>query len=108
MKERVTLKLRGEALIGVVPLVTGLNFVGLPLQDANFSRMSDLAQAVVLDGNVTRILTYDGEKFNQFTPGVDVPGTTSDHPTSGGEAYIIEVNVSATLRLDGSGWDNVQ
>ena len=60
MKERVTLKLRGEALIGVVPLVTGLNFVGLPLQDANFSRMSDLAQAVVLDGNVTRILTYDG------------------------------------------------
>ena len=108
MKERVTLKLRGDALIGVVPLVAGLNLVGLPLQDANFSRMSDLAQAVELAGNVTRILSYDGEKFNQFTPGVDIPGTTSDRPTRGGEAYIVEVNVPATLRLDGSGWDNVQ
>jgi len=108
MKRSVTLKLRGDALIGVVPLSAGLNLVGVPLRDANLSRISALAQTTELRGNVKRILSYDGNKFISFTPGVDSPGGAGDVPIDGGQAYLIEVNRPTTLQVSGNGWDNVR
>ncbi|MCZ6681063.1 MAG: hypothetical protein O7E52_27905, partial [Candidatus Poribacteria bacterium] len=108
MKRAVTLKLRGDALIGTVALVAGLNLVGLPLQDTALSRLSELAQIEGLSGNVNRILSYDEQQFNAFRPGIDRVGSAADIPISGGHAYVIEVNAPTTLLLDGRGWDNVR
>ena len=104
MKISISVRLAGDALgtdgMGALTLNQGLNLVGLPLNDAGITRVSDL---FALEGNARNvdiiIVTANGEF--KAVGRVDDPG---DIEITGGQGFIVIVQQPATVPIIGTGW----
>ena len=106
MKTPATIRLTGDALgtggSGTITLNQGLNLVGLPLNDPDLTRVSDL---LVLDGirdNVPVIIVTDGGDFQA----VGRAGDPGDIPLTGGQGFILTAQQTATVAISGEAWTN--
>ena len=81
---------------------SGLNLVGLPLRDSRLNRVSDLLSFEGLLDNTHAIVLTEGGEF-KLVARVDDPG---DIGITGGQAFIVIVERSATVTLSGEGWYN--
>ena len=77
----------------------GLNFVGLPLEDARINRVSDLFTLDGLGGNASAIILTDDGEFKL----VGRAGDPGDIPVREGQGFIIIVERAAQVRISGGG-----
>ena len=112
MQAATTLTLIGDALgmdgISRIRLSTGLNLVGLPLNDERLSVVSDLMRLPAFADVVTSITVYvvdavGGEgKFRT----VARAGDDGDIALTGDIAMLVTATADATVALSGSIWNN--
>jgi len=80
-----------------VPLKEGINLIGLPVNDATKSMLSDIAET--LDDNLTSLIAQDGT-------GKFVSHIEKDLEVTGDKALIVIVKADTTLELEGTLWSN--
>ena len=89
----------GSSTISLSP---GLNVVGLPLNNLDLTRVSDLLELDGIRGNVPVIILTDGGDFQS----VGRAGDPSDIPITGGQGFILTAQQAATVRISGEAWSN--
>ncbi len=103
MLVRVEVRLNGNPLVSdgnySLAFYAGLNLVGLPLEDAKISRVSDLYTLDGLGGNAFAIILTDGGQFKL----VGRAGDPGDIPVRDGQAFIIIVERATQVRISGGG-----
>jgi hypothetical protein len=106
MKQAVTLNLRGNALgedeVSQIKLTPGTNLVGIPLENENLQRVSDLLRFPSIGEVITAVLVSDEGKFKV----VARPGDDGDIPLIGGQSFIITTRGSAEAEITGTAWQN--
>ena len=104
MKSAVTLELTGNALgtggVSTIALNAGNNLVGVPLDSAQISMISDVLGALV---SAVVVSNEAGDGFQTITQAGD-PG---DGPLMGGEGYIVVAAAAASIPVIGSPWQNM-
>ena len=107
IKTPISVQLGGDALgtegTSTITLNRGLNLVGLPLQDPNIMRVSDLFRFEGIEGNIAIIVVTENGEFKAVGRAND-PG---DIPITGGQGFILIVQQPGTISIIGPGWDNV-
>ena len=107
MKTPATVRLTGDALgtggSGTIILNQGLNLVGLPLNNPDLTRVSDLLVLDGIRGNVPVIIVTDGGEFKA----VGRPDDPGDIAITGGQAFILTAQRAAILDISGEAWTNV-
>ena len=105
-KTPISIRLAGDALgtdgTSSITLSPGLNLVGLPLQDANIMRVSDLFALEGVAGNIAVIIVTDNGEFKVVGRADDL----GDIPITGGQGFILIVQQPGTISMIGDGWDN--
>ena len=103
MLVRVDVRLNGNPLVPdgnySLTFYAGLNFVGLPLEDARINRVSDLFALGGLGGNAFGIILTDGGEFKL----VGRAGDPGDIPVRGGQGFIIIVERAAQVSISDGG-----
>ena len=106
LRDPVTVRLSGNPLgtdgSSTITLNQGLNVVGLPLNDARITRVSDLLMLEEIGGNVPVIILTDGGEFKL----VGRPGDPGDIAITGGQAFIMTASQDATVAISGDAWAN--
>ena len=106
MRVPVSVRLRGNALginrSSTITLNQGLNLVGLPLRDSRITRVSALFAIDGIGGNVPVVILTDSGGFKA----VGQVGDPGDVPITGGQAFILTAQESATIAISGEGWTN--
>ena len=106
MKTPATVRLTGDALgtggSGTITLNQGLNLVGLPLNDPDLTRVSDLLVLDGIRGNVPVIIVTDGGDFQA----VGRAGDPGDVPLTGRQGFILTAQQTATVAISGDAWTN--
>ncbi len=84
-----------------INLTAGSNLIGLPVNDARLTNVSDIA-ALFATGVVASVVvsTADGYKS------VAAAGDVNDGPVMGDAAYLVTATTDATAALIGTGWSN--
>ena len=104
MNSAVTLELTGNALgtggVSTISLNAGNNLVGVPLDSAQISMISDVLGALV---SAVVVSNEAGDGFQTITQAGD-PG---DGPLMGGEGYIVVAAAAASIPVIGSPWQNM-
>jgi hypothetical protein len=104
MNSAVTLELTGNALgtggVSTIKLNAGNNLVGVPLDSAQISMISDVLGALV---SAVVVSNEAGDGFQTITQAGD-PG---DGPLMGGEGYIVVAAAAASIPVIGSPWQNM-
>ncbi len=85
---------------GTINLSAGQNLVGLPLNDASVTNISDLI--TLFGGNVANIIVSIDGNFQAISQAGD-PG---DGPVMGDAAYLITATADASATVTGDGWAN--
>ncbi len=102
MRVSTSVHLGGNALgtdgSSTLTLNPGLNLIGLPLEDASITRVSDLFTLNGLGGNASGIILTDGGEFKL----VGRTGDPGDIPVRGGQGFIITVQRAAQVRISDS------
>ncbi len=103
----VSVRLSGIALgtneNSTITLNQGLNLVGLPLNNSRIKRVSDLLALSGINGNVFVIILNDGGEFKA----VGQAGDPGDIAITGGQAFILTAQQTATVAISGEAWTNV-
>ena len=106
IKTPVILQLTGDALgtsgSGAIALYQGLNLVGLPLNNPDLTRVSDLLGLDGIRGNVPVIIGTDGGEFQA----VGRAGDPGDILLTGGQGFILTAQQAATVAISGEAWTN--
>ena len=106
LRTPVSVHLQGDALgtdgNSTITLKQGLNVVGLPLNDSRIIRVSDLFALEGIGGNVPVIILTDGGEFKA----VGRPGDPGDIAITGGQAFIMTAQQTATVTISGDAWAN--
>ena len=101
------MRLGGDALgtdrTSAITLNPGLNLVGLPLNDPQMTRISDLFTLEGAGDNIAVIIVTDNGEFKA----VGRAGDLGDIPITGGQGFILIVQQPVTIPITGTGWDNV-
>ena len=104
MNSAVTLELTGNALgtggVSTIMLNAGNNLVGVPLDSAQISMISDVLGTLV---SAVVVSNEAGDGFQTITQAGD-PG---DGPLMGGEGYIVVAAAAASIPVIGSPWQNM-
>ena len=107
IKAPISVRLGGDALgtdrTSAITLNPGLNLVGLPLNDPQMTRISDLFALEGVGDNIAVIIVTDHGEFKV----VGRAGDPSDIPITGGQAFLLIGQHPATIPITGTGWDNV-
>ena len=86
----------------MITLRSGLNLVGLPVNDVNVSKVSDIMNLPGFAGKVTSIIvSTDDGKFASATA-----GGTDDDDVRGDASYLVFSSADATQSVTGEGWSN--
>lgn len=88
----------GDSMIN---LTAGWNLVGLPVNDASVTKVSDI-MGLFAEGVVTSIIISSGGEF----PLVAAAGDPADGPVAGDAAYYVNASADASAMVSGSGWEN--
>ena len=104
IKIPISVRLSGDVLgtdgTSTVTLNPGLNLVGLPLQDPNITRVSDLFALEGVGEVITIIVVTDNGEFRA----VGRPDDPGDIPITGGQGFILIVQHPTTIPITGTGW----
>ncbi len=101
MTADTTVTFTGEAWDdGTINLSAGQNLVGLPLNDASVTNISDII--TLFDGSVANIIVSIDGNFQAISRAGD-PG---DGPVMGDAAYLITATADASATVTGDGWTN--
>ncbi len=101
MTADTTLTFTGDAWDdGTINLQAGQNLVGLPLNDASVTNVSDII--TLFGGSVANIIVSIDGNFQAISQAGD-PG---DGPVMGDAAYLITATADASATLTGDGWTN--
>ena len=104
MNSAKTLELTGNALgtggVSTISLNAGNNLVGVPLDSAQISMISDVLGTLV---SAVVVSNEAGDGFQTITQAGD-PG---DGPLMGGEGYIVVAAAAASIPVIGSPWQNM-
>ena len=104
MNSAVTLELTGNALgtggVSTIMLNAGSNLVGVPLDSAQITMISDVLGALV---SAVVVSNEAGDGFLTISQAGD-PG---DGPLMGGEGYIVVAAAAASIPVIGSPWQNM-
>ena len=76
--------------------------MGLPLNDAGITRVSDLFALEGMGGNIAIIVVTANGEFKAVGR-VDDPG---DIEITGGQAFLLFASDAGTIAITGTGWDN--
>ena len=82
----------GESMIN---LQQGLNLVGLPVNDARVTNISDIKNLPMFVGKISSIIVSSDGGF-----------TMADGPVMGDAAYLITASAAASQAVSGEGWSN--
>jgi hypothetical protein len=86
----------------MITLRSGLNLVGLPVNDVSVSKVSDIMNLPEFAGKVTSIIvSTDDGKFASATA-----GGTDDDDVRGDASYLVFSSADATQPVTGEGWSN--
>ena len=103
-KTPISIRLAGDALgldgTSAITLNPGLNLVGLPLNDPQITRVSDLLTLEGVGGNIGVIIVTDNSEF-KLVGRADDPG---DIEITGGQAFILIAQGAGTIPISGDGW----
>ena len=106
LRAPVSVQLTGDALgtngNSAINLSPGLNVVGLPLNNPDLTRVSDLLMLDGIRGNVPVIILTDGGEFKL----VGRAGDPGDIEITGGQAFIMTASRAATVAISGDAWAN--
>ena len=86
---------------GAINVTAGNNLVGLPLNDANVTNVSDIIGLFDV-GVVTGIIVSSGGAFNLVTQA----GDAGDGPVMGDAAYLVMASADGMATVTGDGWSN--
>lgn len=104
MNSAVTLELTGNALgtggVSTIMLNAGNNLVGVPLDSAQISMISDVL------GTLVSAVVVSNEAGNGFQT-ITQAGDPGDGPLMGGEGYIVVAAAAASIPVIGSPWQNM-
>ena len=104
MSSAATLNLTGNALgtggVSTITLGAGSNLVGLPLDSAQISMISDVVASPLVSAVVVSNAAGDG--FNTIAQ----PGDPGDGAPMGGDGYIVVAAAAASIPIIGMAWDN--
>ena len=84
-----------------VTLAAGSNLIGLPLNDARVTNISDIA-GLFGTGVVTNVIVSSGGEFQL----VAAAGDPADGPVAGDAAYLVMASTAGSATLTGDGWSN--
>ncbi len=82
-----------------INLTAGSNLIGLPVNDARLTNVSDIA-ALFATGVVTSVVVSTADGYKSVTAAGDV----NDGPVMGDAAYLVTATTDATAALIGTGW----
>ena len=85
-----------------IHLNSGLNLVGLPLNDSRVMRVSDLFALDGIGDNVPVIIPTDDGEFKAVVRA----GDPSDIPIIGGQSFIMVAQRASIIPISGDGWYN--
>ena len=88
----------GDSMIN---LQQGQNVIGLPVNDAAVTNISDIA-GLFDEGVVTGVLTIVDGNFQL----VAAAGDPADGPVAGDAAYLVIASAAGSAMVSGSGWEN--
>ncbi len=93
---------RGQPYEGDVSLLSGMNMLGVPLQDERAQTIQDLASLL---GDATLIIRYNRETelFESYTPSISDQRIGS-HPITGTEGFIVLMSSARTILFEGDVW----
>ncbi len=84
-----------------VTLAAGSNLIGLPVNDARVTNISDIA-GLFAAGSVTSVIVSSGGEFQL----VAAAGDPADGPVAGDAAYLVMASAAGSATLSGDGWQN--
>ncbi len=82
-----------------INLTAGSNLIGLPVNDARLTNVSDIA-ALFATGVVASVVVSTAEGYKS----VAAAGDVNDGPVMGDAAYLVTATTDATAALIGTGW----
>ena len=88
----------GDSMIN---LAAGSNLIGLPVNDARVTNVSDI-MGLFDEGVVTNIIVSSGGEFQL----VAAAGDPADGPVAGDAAYLVMASAAGSAMVSGSGWEN--
>ncbi len=84
-----------------VSLAAGSTLVGLPVNDASVTNISDIA-GLFADGVVINVIASSGSEFQL----IGVAGDPGDGPVAGDAGYLVSTTAAGSATLTGDGWEN--
>ena len=88
----------GDSMIN---LAAGSNLIGLPVNDARVTNVSDIA-GLFDEGVVTGVVVASGSEFQL----VAAAGDPADGPVAGDAAYLVMASAAGSAMVSGDGWEN--
>ena len=86
---------------GSISLAAGSNLIGLPVNDARVTNVSDII-GLFAAGTVSSVIVASGGTFEA----VSAAGAASDGPVAGDAAYLVIATAAGSATLSGDGWSN--
>jgi hypothetical protein len=90
---------------GAVELNKGINFISIPLNDPDLTRVSDLTK--LLGDKISLVISYNVEqdKFQSFTAATP-EGAPADVAIDGGKSLIMSMKDADSFDVVGESWEN--
>ena len=88
----------GDSMIN---LAAGSNLIGLPVNDARVTNVSDI-MGLFDEGVVSNIIVSSGDGFQL----VAAAGDPADGPVAGDAAYLVMASAAGSAMVSGDGWEN--
>ena len=88
----------GDSMIN---LAAGSNLIGLPVNDARVTNVSDI-MGLFDEGVVSNIIVSSGGEFQL----VAAAGDPADGPVAGDAAYLVMASAAGSAMVSGDGWEN--
>ena len=83
----------------MINLMAGSNLIGLPVNDARVTNISDI-MGLFAAGTVSSIIVSSGGDFHLVT----AAGDPADGPVSGDAAYLVMASAAGSVAVSGAGW----
>ena len=84
---------------GSITLAAGSNLIGLPVNDARVTNVSDII-GLFAANTVSSVIVASGGTFEA----VSAAGAASDGPVAGDAAYLVIATAAGSATLSGDGW----
>ena len=86
--------------VSTISLQAGANLIGLPVNDARVTNISDIAGLAVPAGIVSTVVVSTDDGFKS----VGAAGDAGDGPVMGDAAYLVTASAAGNIALTGDGW----